>query len=233
MSMDWSVGSRAQLVGTKTGFSNMMVNPILIAGSATPPAGAFIIAGNGHPNRPPQPVISYLNAASLRIVATLAGGGVSASFDQVIELGKIEDRGDFTSSSGAVIPSLAKLWRWAIRSPETEHSIPDPRTRFDYVAAVGDGEESLTFQPYLDTPGYGVFYRPSLDLWEIRFSLLSMVVTGTDPDVDRAGAEVSPMATSGAFSTGFTAFGADLPLLLEAGSSVTGAITVETWLPVY
>jgi hypothetical protein len=230
MSLDHAAGSRAQLADWKTGAASMALNPVIVS-SGSPPATAFSILGNGHVNRPPQAVISYLNAASFRITASISGEGLSASFDEVIDLGRRETRGQSSSVAGTAITSLKQRWQFAIRSPETAYSLPDIRTDLQYFDEDEDGvQEEMRLAPFVFASGTNtVAYYPASDMWTIAMPLFLSVNDG-DFGGSRAAAG---LGDAGTISTDLTAFGAPVPMGCSDGATVSGAVTVESWLPVY
>jgi hypothetical protein len=244
MSLDYAAGSRAGLLdpvtmqGWATGGTSMAVVPGLSA-STSVPSGAFTIPGNGHVNRPPQAVISYLNAASFRVNVSISGNGLSASFNQTIELGKSEQylEDDFFES-GTLIGSLSERWAWAIRPlAGDDYTIPSPATFLDvFDEDESGGQEELNFFPFTletATSSFRVIYYYNLDLWQIVISRFFIGVNDGDFEGDKATALHSPSNNDGPFSNEITAFGEPFPVLLSEGASVSGEITVESWLPVY
>lgn len=230
MSLDYAAGSRAQLTDWKTGSSPMALNPFIVS-SNSPPATVFSIAGNGHVNRPPQAVISYLNAASFRITASISGEGLSASFDEVIQLGRRESRGQSSSVAGTAITSLKQRWQFAIRPPETVYSLPDIRTDLQYFDEDEDGkQEEMRLAPFVFTAGTNpVSYYPASDMWAI-----SMIISLGVNDGDFGGSHATAaLGASGTISTSLTAFGSPVPMGCSDGATVSGSVTVETWLTTY
>jgi hypothetical protein len=246
MSLDYAAGSRAGLFdfvtqqGWRTGGSSMAVIPNLQPDMSVP-AGAFTMPGNGHVNRPPQAVISYLNAASFRVNVGISGNGLSASFNKTIDLGKTEQylNEDFFES-GTLIESLDDRWAFAIRPlVGSEYAVPSDETFLEVFEEDESGrQESLDFFPKFGRvfpSGLGntqVRYYYNLDLWQIRMNLFIGVNDG-DFGGDQATALHAPLNNDGPFSSSINAFGMPFPMLLGEGSSVSGEITVESWLPVY
>jgi hypothetical protein len=220
--------------GWATGGTSMAVVPGLNA-STSVPSGAFTIPGNGHVNRPPQAVISYLNAASIRLNVSVSGNGLSASFNQTIELGKSEQylEDDFFES-GTLIGSLSDRWAWAIRPLDgDDYTIPSAFTSLDVFDEDESGrQEILEFTAYAGSLAEATYYY-NLDLWQIVISEFFIGVNDGDFGGDNATALHSPLNNDGPFSDEITAFGEPFPMLLSEGASVSGEITVESWLPVY
>lgn len=246
MSLDYAAGSRAGLLdlvtqqGWRTGGSSIAVMSFPDP-SMSVPAGAFTIPGNGHVNRPPQAVISYLNAASFRVNVSVSGNGLSASFNKTIELGKTEQYiNDDFFESGTPIQSLYDRWAFAIRPlVGSGYTIPTDATFLEVSDSDESGrQEILDFYPKFGRifpSGLGndqVKYYYNLDLWQIRMTLFIGVNDG-DFGGDQAAAAHNPISNVGPFSSSINAFGLPFPMLLGEGSSVSGEITVESWLPVY
>lgn len=239
MSLDYTIGSRPALPGpfvggSRTGSSAMAIVPS-ISYATSIPAGAFVIPGQGSINRPPPPVVSYLNAASFRIEATLSGNGLTATFNEVIDLGVVKNSADEIVSPSAAIPTLAQRWQWAIRPLDLTYTATRSITRRDFFNESESGQQDvLTFAPLPNvTEATNLFfYYPLIDQWEIRMT----VSIGTNDGEffgDSAGASLQPSATTGPFTTDFEAFGVSIPLRLTSGSSCEGSISVESWLPTY
>jgi hypothetical protein len=233
MSLDFSAGSRAGLEDYPTGSSVLGVNPLLSFAASAPP-GLFTIPGEGSINSPPQAVISWAHAASFRIVASISGEGESASWDEVINLGKQDERGDTESSTGDVILSQYQRWQYAIRSPDTTYSLPDATTRLRHFEEVGEAQDSLDLRivrfgiPYKDL----LVYYPVLDLWQIDIDL-TLVASDGFVLGNQAVATTPTAASTGPFDTSFKMFGEDFPLITSDGATVSGEVTVESWLPMY
>lgn len=243
MSIDYATGSRLKLnddnasVPLVSGSSTLAYCPIFNSDSLfVDRPGALQIPGTGSPNRPPDAIVAFMNAASFRIAVEISGEGQSASFDEVIELGMVEQRGELNTSEGTPITTLADRWQWAqFEEAPALPRVPFADTFLQVFNEVEKNQEFLRFQTFLNPQSNFsyVFYSIPEDLWSISFSFF---VSANDGFVlgSQAIAEYDRLASNeDSFSTGFTLMGFECPLRLREGSSVSGAITVESYLTSY
>jgi len=244
MSIDYATGSRLKLnddrawFPLRSGSSSLAYCPRfdLTDLSGVNP-GAVKIPGTGSPNRPPDAIVAFMNAASFRIAVQISGNGQSASFDEVIELGMNEERGeDGREPEGEPITSLAARWQWAqFEDPPQSLRVPFATTSLSVFNEVGGGQELLDFTAFFEQEARltQIFYSIEEDLWSIFFSFFVGVNDGLISGSE-ASAEYSLFASEDdTFSTGFTLMGFECPLRLSEGASVSGSITAESYLTRY
>lgn len=243
MSIDYATGSRLKLnddnasVAPRSGTSTLAYCPAFNLDSLfVDLPGAIQIPGTGSPNRPPDAIVAFMNAASFRIAVEISGEGQSASFNEVIELGMVEQRGELNTSEGEPITTLADRWQWAqFEEAPALPRVPFADTFLEVFNEVGEGQETLRFRPFSNTQSTftSVFYSIPEDLWSISFSFFVGANDGTVGG-NQAFAEYAPSASDeDTLSTGFTLMGFECPLRLREGSSVSGEITVESYLTRY
>jgi hypothetical protein len=251
MSIDYATGSRLNLnddrawFPLRSGSSSLAYCPRLDDDPSGPGdgipwvdrPGTLKIPGTGSPNRPPDAIVAFMNAASFRVNVEISGNGQSASFNEVIDLGMRERRGEEITSAGDPITSLATRWQWAeFGSPPGPPRVPYALTQLRVFNEVGEGQELLIFNPFeiSEASSSLVYYSVIEDLWTVYFDFF---VGATDGSVtgDRATAEYNPFSTdySENYSNGFTLMGFECPLRLDEGASVSGSITAESYLTRY
>ncbi len=238
MSVDYAAGSRAQLPGIGTGSTALAV-----IGIGSPPPGGFspgriIIDGLGHPNRPPQAVVSMLNAKKIRVQVGVSGNGVSASFDEVLEVGLTGARGEVETESGEAVRSLHHRWAWH-ENPNAEGQFmrSEGSSGFDLLLEKEGGEKQEILEIKIFTGGAVLAtYYPSIDKWELFVDGFTVgAVRAADDEQPEQLAIATANRESGTVpgSGGIKIFGVDLPLVVSEGTSVSGSITVDEWLPTY